>query len=206
MNDLPRIHPGDADRGEIEILEQHVVWSNSMIRVCSDRVRFPAKGDDRPVVGDQFRIRQATGVLDGVMIAPITPAHELLLVHLFRHPARMWMREFPRGGCEGEESPEQAARRELSEELGCHAARLISLGRVAPDSGQFEGVPYLFAALIDARGERQEEATEAIDGTCGYTYRALKAACIDGEILDALTICAVLRLERYFDGDRFIAP
>lgn len=204
--DFQRIYPGDVQRGEIEIVQEQVVWTNSMVRLFNDRVRFPGTKDGHRVEGEQFRVAHAPDKDDGVVIAPITATGELLLVHLFRHPVRLWMREFPRGARSRGESAEDAARRELSEELGCEASRLIALGRIAPDSGQLAGLPHLFAALVGRRGQRHQESTETIDRTCSYRFTALKEACVSGEIIDAFTLGAVLRLEPYFNGDRFTPP
>lgn len=204
MADLERIHPGNAAHGEIEIVHERVVWSNSMVRLFNDRVRFPATREGGHVESDQFRLDHAEDKDDGVVIAPVTRENDLLLVHQFRHATRLWMREFPRGARARGESVEDAARREVSEEIGCEVLQIVRLGRVAPDSGQLASLPHLVAAVVERRGGRHQESTETIDRTCSYRFPALREACASGDIVDAFTICAVLRLERLFHGDRFV--
>ncbi len=48
------------------------------------------------------------------------------------------------------ETPEQAARREMAEEMGCEAREMIFLGKYAADANRRCGTAYLFLAL-DAR-------------------------------------------------------
>jgi len=207
VNDYRPVYPGYADAGEIEILHEEVAWANGVARVLNDRVRFPARKDGGHVEGDQFRLDHAPDKDHGVVIAPILEdGHSLLLVHQFRHPVRIWTREFPRGARERGESPEEAAARELKEELGCDAIRTFPLGRVTSDSGQQTGVPFLLAAIVREAGARQQEATEAISGTCRYTFSALHEACVRGDIVDSFTVCAVLRLTPWFTGDRLEPP
>ena len=53
-----------------------------------------------------------------VFVVPVTTEGELLLVRQYRHPVRDWTLEVPAGSVEDGESPLDAARRELAEEVG----------------------------------------------------------------------------------------
>lgn len=196
--------PGDPTRGEIEIVEERVVWESAVARLYDDRVRLPAR-DERGahVERTRFRLGHGRGIADGVVIVPIAPDNRVLLVRQFRHPVRMWLRELPRGAGNEGEAPEDGARRELREELGCDARELFPLGRVVTDSGQLTGIPHLFAARVveDAAPEREEG--EAIDRVYRMRFTELARACARGEIVDAFTLAAVLRVTSHFDGDRF---
>ena len=199
-----RVWPGDPARGEIELVEERVVWENEVARLYSDRVRLPARDEGgRPGAAEQFRLGHAPGLSDGVVIAPVAGDDRILLVRQFRHPVRMWLRELPRGAGNAGEAPADAARRELREELGCDAREILPLGRVVNDSGQLVGVPHLFAARVAEGGEPQREEGESIDRVLRYSFTDLRRACERGEILDSFTLVAVLRLGPHFDGDRF---
>lgn len=56
--------------------------------------------------------------------------------------------ELPGGLLDAGESPEACCRRELREETGAIAARVISLGSFFPDTGRLENLAWLFAAEI----------------------------------------------------------
>lgn len=194
-----RIFPGDAGRGEIQIVQERLVWANDTARLWVDRVRFPDGNGE----GDQFRLGPSEQHGDGVIVVPITADDRILLVRQFRHPVRMWLRELPRGASNRDEAPADAAARELREEIGCEVETSVSLGRIANDSGQLVGFPHLFAARVRQDGPAEPEATEAISGIFAYTFSELKRACQRGEIVDSFTLAAVTRLEPHFDGDRF---
>lgn len=200
-DDLPRVVPGNADLGEVQILGEQLVWENKAIRLFNDRVRYPARDGGKHVEADAFRLTDAPGKVNGVIIVPITSDDRIILVRQFRHPVRMWMLELPRGARDAGESPEDAAGRELHEETGHAVDSFHSLGRVAPDSGQLSSVPYVIAARVHPAGPPDREKTETIDRTVAMPYPVLRAACERGEILDGYTLAGVLRLGPYVSAD-----
>jgi ADP-ribose pyrophosphatase len=203
VDEYRRTWPGDPARGEIEVIEERLVWENDVARLYDDRVRVPGGDGGRVVETTQFRLGHAAGQTDGVVIVPIAEDGCILLVRQFRHPVRMWMRELPRGSGTAGETPADAARRELREELGCDVRELRPLGRVVNDSGQLAGIPYLFAARVTEGGAADRETGEAIDRVDRWRFTALREACARGDIVDSFTLAAVLRVAPHFDGDRF---
>lgn len=203
MQENKRIWPGSVTDGEIEIMEEVLIWSNPVARLFNDRVRFPNGEGGEPEEGEQFRLSEAEDLDDGVVVAPITRDGRILLIRQFRHPIRMWMRELPRGARNRGESPASTVARELREEIGYEPEETYPLGRIANDSGQLAGFPFLYAARVRDVGESEPESTEAIDETLSYSFSELKQACQRGDIIDSFTLCAVVRLEPHFVNDRF---
>jgi ADP-ribose pyrophosphatase len=204
MTENRRVWPGDPANGEIELLQERIVWENPVARLYVDHVRLPARDEHGSrLEAEQFRLGHGRGVADGVVIVPVASDDRILLIRQFRHPVRMWLRELPRGaGTEGE-PPEDGARRELKEELGCEAREVYPLGRVVNDSGQVAGVPHLFVARVREGGAPEREETESIDRVYRYSYAELAHACETGEIVDSFTLAAVVRLRPHFADDRF---
>jgi ADP-ribose pyrophosphatase len=200
------VWPGRSADGEIEVLEEVLVWHNPIARLFEDRVRYPAHDGGDETEARNFRLVPAQDQEEGVVIAPIDEHGRLLLVRQFRHPVRRWMIECPRGARERGESPEEAAARELREETGADATAFLPLGRLAPDSGQLGSVVWLLAARVRRAGPREPEDTEAIDRVVPMAYAALRSACERGEILDAFTLAVVLRLAPYAGGDALALP
>jgi len=62
-----------------------------------------------------------------VVIVPITGEGEMILINHYRYPVDQWCLEVPAGGIkpDSKESPEDAAKRELLEEVGGSCAELI---------------------------------------------------------------------------------
>ena len=201
-----QVWPGRSADGEIEVLEEVLVWHNPIVRLYEDRVRYPAHEGGEETEGRSYRLVPAEEQEEGVVMAPIDERGRLLLVRQFRHPVRRWLVECPRGGRDAGESPEEAAARELREEVGAEASAFLPLGRLAPDSGQLGTVVWLLAARVRRTGPAQQEDTEAIDRVVPMTYAALRSACERGEILDAFTLAVVLRLGPYADGDSLALP
>jgi ADP-ribose pyrophosphatase len=198
-----RIHPGSADAGEIEIVEERLVWENHLVRLFDDRVAVAGETPGERREQDQFRLVHAESQVSGVVVVPITHDDRILMIRQFRHPVRMWMRELPRGGRKRGEAARDAAARELREEIGRDAEELHYLGRVVTDSGQLEGCPHLFAARVGPRGSTEREAGEAIDAELSYGYTALREEAERGRIVDGFTLCALVRLAPHFEGDHF---
>ena len=193
------IDPGDAKKCEIQILNEETVWENESARLLVARVKLPKSNEFK----EHFRLAHAEGTSDGVIIVPITKDDRIVMVRQFRHAVRMWLRELPRGASKDGETPSDAARRELKEEIGAEATEIFALGRIVTDSGQQVGHPHIVAARIREGGPAEPEVSEAIDGTFKYTYAELVAACERGEIIDSFTHAAVVRLRPHFETGRF---
>jgi ADP-ribose pyrophosphatase len=192
--------PGSAERGELEIISERVEWQNKAARLWTSEVRLPGAGRK---TAEQFRFGPGEGHTDGVVVVPIDEENRIILVRQFRHGARMWMRELPRGSRNDGESPEAGAARELKEELGYELVESWPLGRMATDSAQQRSVPWLVAARVKPAGKSHPESTEAIDATYRYTFSELARECASGNIVDSFTLCAVTRLLPHFDEDAF---
>ena len=67
------------------------------------------------------------------MVIPVTPGGQVVFVRQFRHGARRVVLEVPGGVMDGDEMPEETARRELLEETGFSAASVRRLGTMLPN-------------------------------------------------------------------------
>lgn len=71
---------------------------------------------------------------NSVVIMPFLNG-KILLLKQFRHALGEYQLAFPRGYGEENISPEENARKEISEELNCNAENISYLGRIVADSG-----------------------------------------------------------------------
>lgn len=71
----------------------------------------------------------------------------LVLVRQWRHGIQRMTTEFPGGVIDSGETPEQAARRELVEETGFIAGKLVHLGSLSPNPALFSNTVHVYAAL-----------------------------------------------------------
>jgi len=103
-------------------------------------------------------------MLDYVSVVAVTKDDEIVLVRQFRPVVERYTLELPSGHVEEDETPEQAARRELLEETGFLAERWELLGELAPDSGRLENRLWCFYAsgLQLVPGQPREPGVEMV--------------------------------------------
>ncbi len=134
--------------------------SRERLRNCRvfhvDRVvaRSPSSGNDH----DFFCIESA----DWVNVVPITPQEEIVMVRQFRHGSESLTLEIPGGMVDPGEAPLVAGARELLEETGYRAERLLPVGAVNPNPALFGNRVHTFVAtgavrVADIRNEGAEE-------------------------------------------------
>lgn len=162
-----------------------MAYRDQYMLLLRDAVRLPDGSVDT-------RIRSVSegAAVPGVFILPVYQGQILLIRH-FRHEARIWRLEIPGGfGIPGMSS-EVSAQRELMEEIGATITRLISLGRVYPDTDSGAEYFELFYAEIESFGEIevQEGITEVVSVSVQDFERMIRA----NEITDMNVLVAYTR-------------
>jgi 8-oxo-dGTP pyrophosphatase MutT (NUDIX family) len=120
----------------------------------------------------------------------------VVLVGQWRYPLEQYSWELPEGGGEPEESPFEAAQRELAEEAGLQARVWEPLAFFHPSNSTTDEEAFLFLArgLGTAEGHPQPDGNEELT-----LRREPFAACLErvlsGEISDSLTVVALLALQ-----------
>ena len=97
-------------------LSSRYVADYKVTKVREDRYRF--EPGDREA---DFLVCESS---DWVVILPITVDGDVVFVRQFRHGVGHVVLEIPGGLIDGDESPEEAAKRELREETGYEATRV----------------------------------------------------------------------------------
>ena len=169
---------------------RQVVYDNPWIRVFHDEVTRP---DGQPGIYGVVHFHSlATGV-----VPHDTAADRVLLVGQYRYALDCYSWEIPEGGGSFEEEPEQAARRELSEETGYSGGTWRELCRIHLSNSVCDEAGVLFVAADPVPGPAAPEGTESLELRWVSFDEAL-AMIGRGEITDAMTIIALqqLALER----------
>lgn len=96
-------------------------------------------------------------------VLALTEDGEIPLVRQFRPAHGRFVLELPSGAVDEDEEPEAAARRELREETGCEAGRLVPLGPLLVDSGRSETLQWAYFAPGARRGEAAPDPGEALE-------------------------------------------
>ena len=130
----------------------------------------------------------------GVCVAALTDRDELLFVRQFRYPYAEVVTELPAGKLDfPDEDPLEAACRELREETGAIAGRMIPLGQLFPSPAILDEVIHLYLATDLQFAENDPDEDEYVD-VVTIPLETLTRQILDGEIPDAKTQTAVLKL------------
>ena len=98
------------------------------------------------VVGDDAHLHYSISTRDYLSVLAVTRDGTFPLVRQFRPAVEMVTLELPGGHVEADETPEEAARKELREETGFIADELILLGTLSPDTGRLANRMWCFFA------------------------------------------------------------
>lgn len=149
--------------------------------------------DVQPPHGDAFEHHVIT-LSAAAMTAVLSEDHRsVALIWRHRFAPGLWNWELPGGLVDAGESPEQAARRELREELGLDVEWLHPITTFEPDVGMVRSPHHVFVA---GGAQSVAEPTEPNEGE-GYEWIALDSIqerIARGEIQNSGTLVALLHI------------
>ncbi|HEX9820425.1 MAG TPA: NUDIX hydrolase [Methylomirabilota bacterium] len=162
------------------------IYANKWLSLREDLVALP---DGRTTIYSVVSCGQCVGIL------PFADPDTVLLVRQYRYVARRPTWEMPTGGLHPSESAEEAAQRELAEEVGSRAGRLVPLCTYHTSKSVMDETAHLFLAEDLRDAPRPPDETEIID-VQRFTFAGALAMVLSGEIMDSMTIIAVLHAAR----------
>jgi len=128
---------------EFETIDSKTVYQGPVFDIHKDQVRLP---DGRDAYIDIVEHRPA------VTIVPVDDDGNIWFIQQYRHPAGEILLECPAGVMETGERPEISALRELREEIGMAAGKMINIGGFYLAPGYSTEYMHLFLAknlLVD---------------------------------------------------------
>src|SRR5499426_2870618 len=147
--------PGnDFPRAPWRTMSTRPVYQNRWIKVREDVAELP---DGRTTVYGVVQCAECVGVL------PFLDADTVLLVGQYRYVARNFYWEMPTGGQHPGETLEEAAQRELAEEAGVEAGRLVKLCDIHTSKSILREVAHLYIAESLRPAARPPDRTEFIE-------------------------------------------
>jgi ADP-ribose pyrophosphatase len=170
-----------AENDAPKILSSEEVFHGKVFSVTADSVLEGEKTYKREVVRHPGS-------------AAILPAFEdgtVALVRQYRHPAVRYLLEVCAGTLDERERPEEAAARELEEEMGLVAGKLEKLSEFFVSPGYCEEKMWLYLATDLTETAQNLEEDEAVEVVRLPLSRALEMIT-DGEIEDAKTIIGLM--------------
>ena len=129
----------------------------------------------------------------GVCVAALDENKELFFVRQYRYPFKRELIELPAGKLEKGEIPLEAGLRELEEECGVRADRVIDMGTVYPTVAYCSEIIRMYAATgLHSTSQRLDEGEFL--GVEKIKFTDALDMVMRGEIRDAKTVAAILKL------------
>jgi len=164
-----------------QFVDSTKVFSGRVFEVTVDTVRE----------GDKTYVREVVHHRGSAVILPAFDDGTIALVRQYRHPTVKYLLELPAGGLDDGERPEEAAARELEEELGLVAGKLEKLCEFFVSPGFCAEKMWLYLATDLTETAPRPEDDEVIEVVRLPIRRALQMIT-DGEIEDAKTIIGLM--------------
>lgn len=132
-----------------------------------------------------------------VAIIPINKNKEILLIKQYRYPTRKFMLEIPAGNMDkGQESPAKCAQRELAEETGFKARKLVKIFEGYSLPGYCTEYMYFFIATDLYACKEQPDEDEFIELKPVKIFKALKMVK-NKKIIDTKTALGIMLASDY---------
>lgn len=160
-------------------IEGSTVYAGKLFQVYRDRVRLRE---------GQEVIREVVRHPGSVAIVPRDGQGRVVLVRQFRYPVGRELWEVPAGTCDHPgESLHETAQRELAEEAGLKAGRMLFLGRAYLAPGWADELMNFFLAedLSPTEGHSEFDESFAVNPFDLHDLRVLRST---GEMEDAKTL------------------
>ena len=193
MKNSPLIRDTDGWR----TVSSETVYKDRNVEVARQTVFTPGR-QDTPAEWTVVHRKAA------VVIAPMTPGGNFVLIQQERIPVRMLMWEFPAGQIDEEDGIDDAviratAIRELREETGYEmreGVEMIALGYFFTSQGFTDEHNYLFLAkgVVMGKAGASAEENEGIIACREFTPMEFRRMIADNEIVNANTLSLYARL------------
>ena len=162
------------------------IYSNPWLSLREDQVVLP---DQRTTIYGVVTCGHCVGVL------PFIDADTVLLIKQYRYVAQRVTWEMPTGGVHSGEAFEEAAQRELAEEIGYRASRLEWLSTYHTSKSVMDETAHLFIGEGLEELKLEPDDTEFIE-VRPFPFETVIQMVLASEILDSMTVIATLHAAR----------
>jgi ADP-ribose pyrophosphatase len=164
-----------------------LIYENAWMRLREDVAEMP---DGRTTIYGVATFGDCVGVV------PFVDSGHVLLVRQYRYVQgenHRW--EIPTGGVHEGEALEQAAQRELAEEAGYHAGRLIHVSSYYTSKCICDETAHLYVGEELTPASAQPDETEFLERQRFPFDQALRMV-LEGEIMDSMSVIGLLLAAR----------
>ncbi|WP_295717811.1 NUDIX hydrolase [Mucilaginibacter sp.] len=177
------LHP---ENNPWKITSEKVIYDNPWINLTEYQVINPSGNPG--IYGKVHYKNLAIGVL------PLDDELNTYLVGQYRFALNQYSWEMPEGGGLDHTDPLDAAKRELLEETGLKANRWTEIQRLHLSNSVSDELSIIYVARDLAQFEAEPEDTEQLI-VKKLPFASVYQMVCDGEITDAMTVAAVLKVQ-----------
>ncbi len=168
-------------------LSTRPIYENPWMRLREDVAEMP---DGRTTIYGVVTFGDCVGVV------PFVDEDHVLLVRQYRYvPGENHRWEIPTGGVKDGETLTAAAQRELAEEAGYHAGRLVHVSSYYTSKCICDETAHLYIGEALTPAEAPPDETEFLERRLFAFDEALRMA-LAGEIMDSMSVIALLLAAR----------
>jgi hypothetical protein len=174
---------------KIKTIKENIILDNDYFKVQNDDVLFPNNKE-----GKYLKVTPKP-VNKGIAVLAMTSDFNVIIQDEYRYAMQKDMTEVVKGGVEENESFEDAAKRELSEELNLSYGELIDLGSYTEHPGMMFQYNRAFLAL-DCKKENIKivnDGTEAFSNKRNIAFKDLLEICLNNGLDCSVTQMVILK-------------
>jgi ADP-ribose pyrophosphatase len=171
-----------------EPVDKQLIYDGKKLRLEVHRLRNEES--------EKIHSREIVVHRGAVVVLPMLDDNTVLLIRQHRYPVHQTLVELPAGTLEKNEDPMNCAGRELLEETGYLAGRMIPVGNFFTSPGILTEKMFAFAALDLEHNQQALEEGEEIELTPTAWDEAIEMIR-DGQIVDGKTIATLLIYDRF---------
>ncbi len=161
------------------------IYNGKILNVRKDTIRLP---------DGTTALREVVEHNGGACVIALTPQDQLLMVRQFRYGAGKALWELPAGKLEAGEDPALCAARELEEETGYRAEKILPFGILHPTPAYCQEVIYIYKAENLTQTNQHLDEGEFLE-IAAIPFEQAVDMVRQGEITDAKTVIAILKLQ-----------
>jgi len=133
----------------------------------------------------------------GAVVVAVKDEGKIIMVKQFRYPLQKKIYELPAGKLDYNEDPYNCAVRELEEETGYKAEKVVKLGQIYTTPGFCTEILHIYLAKELIYGEHNREEGEQGMEVFEFSIQEIEEKIMNGEITDSKTICGIYLAQKY---------
>jgi len=175
------------------VTKSDLIFSGRVFDLYVDQIEYPSGNKG---------VRETAVHNGGAVISALTNENKLVLVKQYRYPLRADLIELPAGKLEKGEDPLVCATRELTEETGYTAEKIVKLNAVPTAPGFCSEILHIYLATGLKPGPAHREEGEYGMEVFECTIPEIEDMIMSGKITDSKTIAGVYMTKLYFERNK----